>query len=363
MTNSLGSRRAWAALGVALASVCLWQGSACIQVLPPGGVLPGSSFATAAALPLDSGGQASISGTIVGSRIDVYDLGPAADGDRIEITVSSTLGSALDPLAAVFTANEELYWINDDRNLGANDLDSDLDFLVRTASSKFYLAVTRSRFGATSGGYAGTVKITRGVGAPAPAVQYLLLDFSGGSIMVPNVGNYNLTAFDAADIDSAYTGKTNQIKAQIIAVVKDRFSAYGIEIVSSDDPPPPAGCYSTLFFGGFSSTAFGMSENVDHGNEDGCDDGVVFTIQFSDPFASLPSVTGIGTAIGNVAAHEAGHLLGLEHTADITDLMDTTGSASTLLANQIFKTAVLDGSIFPIGKQNSPLLLNEVIPP
>jgi len=363
VTILLGSRRAWAALGVTLASVCLWQGSACISTLPVIVTPAGSSFATAAALPLDSGGQATIGGSISGSRIDVYDLGPAAVGDRMEITVSSTVGSSLDPLAAVFTANEELYWINDDRNLATNDLDSELNFTVRTASSKFYLAVTRSRFGTTAGAYSGTVKITRGVGAPAPSVQYLLLDFSGGSIMVPNVGNYNLSAFDSADIDSAYTGKTNQIKAEIVATVKDRFSAFGIHVVSSDDPPPPAGCFSTLFFGGFSSTAFGMSENVDHGNEDMCDDGVIFTNQFSDPFSSLPSVSGIGTAIGNVAAHEAGHLLGLEHTADITDLMDTTGSASTLLANQVFKTAVLDGSIFPIGKQNSPLLLNEVIPP
>ncbi|MCP4594715.1 MAG: hypothetical protein GY842_28615, partial [bacterium] len=54
---------------------------------------------------------------------------------------------------------------------------------------------------------------------------------------------------------------------------------------------------------------------------------------------------------------EVGHDLGLMHTTDVTELMDTTGAASTLLVDQGFGTA--DVFDFPIGFQNAPLLLEE----
>lgn len=333
---------------------------------PPGSLpgLPtgGTSFATATLLVPDGSGKASFSGTITQNRLEIFDLGACAVGDRIQLRVDAASGSSLDPLAAIFNANGELYALNDDFDLDANRLESVIDQLVRTASDHFYIAVTQSSYGNTTGRYSGQVTITRGGTVSLPAVQYLVLDFAGGSVSIPNVGNYNLTAFNASDIDNRYSGNTNAIKTQIIATVRQNFERFGIQIVTSDDPKPPAACYSTVYFGGFSQSAFGMAENVDHDNANYCDDAIIFTDKFSDPFATLPSVQGIGIAIGNVAAHEAGHLLGLEHTTDVTDLMDTTGSASTLLADQEFKTANLHSSIFPIGKQNGVLLLNEVIP-
>lgn len=335
---------------------------------PPGSVpgLPtgggGTSFDTAALVSLSSAGKASIAGTITQGRVEFYDLGPCAVGDRIQLTVEAAAGSNLDPLAALFNAAGELYAMNDDFDLDTNRLESVIDQVVRTASDHFYLAVTQSSFGNTTGGYSGEITLTRGGTVTPPDVQYLVLDFAGGSVSIPNVGNYNLTAFNASDIDSAYNGQTAAIKAQIVATVRENFQGFGMQIVTSDDPPPQSNCVSTLYFGAFSQSAFGMAESVDHDNANYCDDAIIFTDNFSDPFSSLPSVQGIGIAIGNVAAHEAGHLLGLEHTTDITDLMDTTGSASTLLADQEFKTANLHSSIFPIGKQNGILLLNEVIP-
>lgn len=344
----------------------------CVSLLPlqlgcpPGGIpgLPsgGTSFATATPLSVNSAGKASISGTITQNRIEIYDLGACAVGDRIQLTVDASSGSGLDPLAALFNAGGELYAMNDDFDLDANRLESVIDQIVRTASDHFFLAVTQSSFGNTTGGYTGQITITRGGSVTPPETQYLVLDFGGGSVSIPNVGNYNLTAFNASDINSAYAGNTAAIKAQIVATVKENFQGWGMEIVTSDDPPPNSNCVSTIYFGAFSQSAFGMAESVDHDNANYCDDAIIFTDDFSDPFSALPTVQGIGIAIGNVAAHEAGHLLGLEHTTDITDLMDTTGSASTLLADQEFKTADLHRSIFPIGKQNGVLLLNEVIP-
>src|SRR5262249_43483875 len=152
-----------------------------------------------------------------------------------------------------------------------------------------------------------------------------------------------------ADIDSTYAGQTAAIKAKVIATVQARFSQSSMTIVSSDDPPVDnSRCVvTTMHFGAFSERFFGISQEVDEGNHNDCDEGIVFTDDFDKPFASKPSVDGIGLAIGQVAAHETGHLLGLNHVGDVSDLMDTSGSASTLLSDQEFKTAPLHKSIFP----------------
>ena len=62
--------------------------------------------------------------------------------------------------------------------------------------------------------------------------------------------------------------------------------------------------------------AFGISEEVDHWNKNKSDKSIIFTNRFDEPFSPRPSVNGIGVAIGNVASHETGHLMGLEHVAD-----------------------------------------------
>ena len=329
--------------------------------LPPG-FQPGSSFQTATLITLDANGKASISGNITGNKVDVLDLGPMAPGDRVIVTVKPTAGSSLDPVAALFDANQELFALNDDVNFEAGMIDSAINDVVVTATARFFFAITRFPLGSQEGAYDATIEVVRGQAMPAPPAQVLLLNFAGGSVTIPGEGTINVNAFDAAEIDAAYAGQTAVIKAKIIEIVEAAFASTGIEVVSSDDPMQPSNPFSTILFGGFSQTKFGVAQDVDTGNQDRCDDGIVFTEDFDKPFAMQPTVEGIGVAIGNVAAHEAGHLLGLNHVADVTDLMDTTGSASTLLANQIFKTSRLASSVFPIGLQNGPAMLNRVIP-
>jgi hypothetical protein len=69
----------------------------------------------------------------------------------------------------------------------------------------------------------------------------------------------------------------------------------------------------------------------------------------------------MGQMIGNVASHEFGHLLGLFHTQEPADLMDTTGTAWDLVADQSFLTAALEPSVFPYGRENSPRRLGEIV--
>lgn len=337
----------------------------CGVTLPGGTTVgpPGDSFKTAAFLPLKADGTQTLSGSIAGDRVDVYDLGPVVPGDRLVISVEPAAGSLLDPTLAVFDGNEELFAFNDDRDLAAQQFGSAIDDVIVTASDHCFIAIGKFSFDPNGGAYDASVRIEHTGQVPTPAVQVLLLDFDGGAFTIENEGSFNLSAFDASDIDAAYAGKTAQIKARIAEVVRARFRDTGLQIVTTDENPSlTPGTFSTIHFGSFSATKFGVADGVDQGNRDLCDDGIVFIERFDDPFASQPTDEGIAVAIGNVAAHEAGHLLGLNHVADITALMDNTGTASTLLADQVFKTAPLSPSIFPFGKQNAPAILQRVVP-
>ena len=341
--------------------------SACDPSLFPGIMnpqnMPGTSFASAGLITLDANNSVVINDSISGAEVDVFDLGPMAVGDRIKVTVNGATGSVLDPTLAIFDADEEVFAINDDIDLAGGNFNSEIDDFVADAGDHYYVCITKFFAGGQGGAYVATIQITRGGTAPTPPMQFLLLNFAGGPATIQGEGSFNLPAFDAADIDAAYAGQTATIKQTIADTVRENFDGTGIVVVTSDENPMlTAGTFSTLHFGAFSGTKFGVADDVDTGNRNRCDDGIIFTNQFDDPFATQPSVNGIAVAIGNVAAHEAGHLLGLNHVGDVTALMDNTGSASTLLADQDFKTAPLSPSIFPFGSQNDVKLLRRVIP-
>lgn len=336
----------------------LFPGSLSLNNSKPGG----NNFDSAQLLEFDSDGRASISGRVSGGQVHVYDLGALAAGDRVVVTADGGAGRALDPIAALFNADGELFVINDDLDLPSGRLESFIDERVRSASPKYYLAVAKSPGTSNDGAYSGSVRVERDGAVPQPPPQVLVLNFAGGAIDIPNVGPFNLPPFNGADIDGAYAGQTARIRGGIVQTVVDNYGDFGLIIITDQDPIPPGCQVTTIHFGSFSRTVFGIAQGVDIGNVDRCDDGIVYTDRFDDPFAVQPSVDGIAVAIGNVASHEAGHLFGLNHVADVTDLMDSTGTASTLLADQSFKTAPLDNSIFPIGRQNGLWLLNMVIP-
>ncbi|MFH1416735.1 MAG: matrixin family metalloprotease [Planctomycetota bacterium] len=337
-----------------------------LSPIPPGDSTkpPGSDLSSAKPIELDADGNTVLTGTVSDAdNVHVYDLGACARGDRIAITVEPAVGSSMDPVLAVFDANEDLFALNDDVDVAASVLSSAIDEVVTIAGNHYYLAISKFFSGATGGNYVATIHIERGGAVPSRPVQVLLLNFAGGEVTILGEGTITFDPFDAADVDAAYAGKTDEIKAKIAEVVRENYEDTGVAVVTSDDPAPAPGTFSTIHFGAYSPTKFGVAQSVDQGNKDRCDDGIVFTEQFDDPFAAQPSVVGLSTAIANVAAHEAGHLLGLNHVSDVTALMDTTGTASTLLADQEFKSAPLHPSVFPLGTQNAPVMLDRIVPP
>jgi hypothetical protein len=312
-------------------------------------------------------GSTTLTGEIsINNNLDVFDLGPFQAGDRMIVDVA-THGSGLDPDAAIFDAEQRLTDENDDRNPDANQLDPSLNQIIRHDSSHYFLAIAASPFADATmqaGTYEAIVTITRGGRVPTLTGQLVALNTGGGSVVISGE-TFTAPAFDTADIDPRYAGQTARVLNQIIATIQANYAGLELQIlvVPRDQAQVPPGCStSRILLGGLSSTAFGLSQDIDHYNADHCDESIIFTRTFQPSlFGRVLTATQLGTAIGHVTSHEVGHLLGLSHVDNIVDIMDTTGTPDTFLLDQEFRTSPLDASIFPIGDQDGLLLLQETL--
>jgi hypothetical protein len=324
---------------------------------------PNDLFSIPIDVIFDSASEAQLYGDITTtSDVDVYSLGPLSEGDRIVVDVSVP-GTVLDAAMAIFDSSERLVIENDDRNLSLFQFDPYVDHIMRYSDDEFFLAITSAPAAPSTGEYEVDIRLSTAA-VPEPWPQVVLLEFDGGSVTIPFDATYDVGPFDAADVSPSYAGQTEALIDQIVAVVRDRFDGLGLDIRVSPGDPEPAEEYSLVLFGERNPAAFGVSEGVDTYNTDYCDDSIIFTGSFSPTrFGRVLDLDELGTAIGNVAAHEIGHLLGLNHVTDIEDLMDTTGGATTLLADQRFMTSPLHHSIFPLGLQDGMMLLLDTIGP
>ncbi len=328
---------------------------------------PNDTFQNPVVAVFNANGIAQLKGTIpAAGDMDVYLLGPLAAGDRVTVdTDTNALRSNLDVSIALFDSRGRLTYNNDDRT--ESDYDSKIDsWVVRHNSSSYYLVITHSAFAPTgmfTGSYYADVTVASGDTVPATVQQILLLDFDGGEINSPALGNTTILPFEAGAIAPRYTGDEATVIESIRTTVAQNFSRFDVTVLTSNDPLPPAGVeYSSVFFGGFNSGIFGIAESVDLYNVDYCDDAIIYTESFApDIFSIAPSAELLGVAIGNIAAHEAGHILGLNHVDDDTALMDDQSAADAFLFDQEFKEAPLSQDIMTIGSQDAAMLLEEIL--
>ncbi|MEW6249609.1 MAG: hypothetical protein AB1716_03100 [Planctomycetota bacterium] len=319
------------------------------------------SVQSAATVALDETGAARFRSNIVGgSDVDVFDLGPISPGDAIRVDVQRVSGD-LDPVAAIFDIDTELVAFSDDRTPDSSDLNPLIDFVLRAPAGRYYLGVIAYPGSGTTGEYETQVRITRQVGVPSPRRQTVFLDWRGGQdIVVPNVGVFDLPAFNALDVGLP-SNQTAALKGRVLQIVRDRYADFNIVFVSSDDAGPPAEAHATVYFGGRDPRAFAISEAIDPYNQDPADTAIIFTGGYRDAFSVEPNFEELAQAVGNTVAHEVGHLLGLVHTADCSDLMDTSCPNDRILSPQQFETGRLDRSVFPFGFQPSHDLLSWIL--
>lgn len=328
---------------------------------------PNDTFADAVVAVFDELGTARLQGSISGrGDLDVYLLGGVSAGDRIVVDAVVN-DSALDVTIAVFDAEQRLVVNNDDRTV--RNLDSFVDWIARHGGSSYYLVVASSPF-AASNGFSGTYQVdverTEGFEIPQPVGQIVLLNFDGGTVDAPSLGPTTVRPFDAASISRIYRGQTSRLKELIRDSMVQNYLRFNVVVMTSDDPPPPPDVlFTTIFLGGFNPAAFGIAESVDLYNADFCDDAIIYAESFGPGagFTSAPTVEGLAVAIGNVTAHEAGHLLGLNHVSDDLALMDDRSVTDAFLEDQEFTEAPLSSDIMPIGTQDARLLLLEIVGP
>ncbi len=326
---------------------------------------PNDTFGGATAAGLGEPGYVTLLGGIgQNGDVDIFDLGALAAGDRLTVTVAET-GGYFDLVAALFDGSEAIVSHTD--HLDAVDVVGGvlLDEVVRHESERYYLAVTHDLVLAEPGDYQIEVGVERGGEAPGAAGQIVYLDFAGGTVNDPSLGEVELRPFDAAEIDAALEGQTGAVKTAIIMTVLADFEGYDLTLLESDtDEPPAAPAFATVYFGGYNPAGLSVSDWFDPYNQNPSDRAIIYTDSFTpDAFGDPVDATQIGLAIGTRVSFELGQMLGLRPVDAADAVMIETTDPSILLDERSFTRAPLAAGIFPVGQQDAGLLLTDILGP
>lgn len=233
---------------------------------------------------------------------------------------------------------------------------------LRAPSDVIRLAVAPA-VGSPGGSFTILVERTAGI-APAARPQVVWLNFAGGSnVRIHGRAPIAFGAFDAGRLGDAYAGASAQFRQIIVSEMRDDYAPYNITILSSDDGPPPAATHAVLHFGGDDNRLLGLADSVDQYNTNLGEAAIIYTDAFAAFAVMQLSVEEMAQMIANTGSHELGHLLGLFHTKAPAHIMDTTGTAWDLVADQRFGVGALEPSVFPTGFEDASALLLQTLGP
>ncbi len=293
-----------------------------------------------------------ILGNVAGaSDVDVFDLGPVVPGDRV--VVRMTTDDLLDGAIALFDDIGSALLVNDHRNVYLGETQPFVDVVIRRPAQACYVAASATPGYDAFGAYGLVASKRPAQHLPEPAPDVILLVFEGASnVRIGSRPPVDVPPFDPAGIDPDYAGQAAEMIATIVAAVREDFATFDVTVLSTSEGDKYDVSMTRVFFGTYDAALLGVAEGIDEFNATHSQEAIVFTDTFSAFSVLNPSVEEIGAAIGNVASHEAGHLLGLVHTFDSLGIMDVTASLSELLGDQDFRRSPLYSEVFPIGYQD-----------
>ena len=293
--------------------------------------------------------------------VDIFSLGTLEVGDGIN--VESQRISGFRARVAIFDEDQLVFRSVTDRTT-RDDVQAVrlVNEAIRHGPAEYFFAVTRPDEDFVPGAYQMHVTIEPAEPVEPSGPQVLFLDMDGGTLDPALLGVSEVGPFELSTLLAFEEEDTDVVKRAMLSTIRENFEGFDVEVITTDEMDSPPGQASTILLGSLSFEVFGASQHLDPYNMDRCDDGVVFTRSFSPlAFGFIPPPAAVGVAIGNVVSHEAGHLLGLYHVTDPAALMDEASPAVALLLDQMFAEATLAESTFPLGRQDSRVLLAETV--